>query len=155
MRRTLLAVGSLRPAFRAACDEYLRRLARLAPLDEREVRQAGKAGNVAAQRAEEGKRLLDAIPDGAAVVLLDHAGTAWTSEALAAQLERWQLAGQDRLFVVGGAVGVSPPVRRRADQVWSLGPLTFPHELARVIVVEQLYRAATLLRGLPYHKGEA
>ncbi len=154
MRRTLLAVGSLRPAFRAACDDYLRRLARLAPLDEREVREAGKAGNVVAQRAQEGKRLLGAIPDGAVVVLLDQAGTAWSSEALAAQLERWQGAGRDRVFIVGGAVGVSAVVRRRAEQAWSLGPLTFPHELARVIVVEQLYRAATIVRGLPYHKGE-
>ncbi len=153
MRLTLLAVGGLRPAFRAACDEYLRRLTRLAPLDEREVREAGKAGNVAAQRNEEGRRLLDAVPETAAVVLLDHDGTAWSSEELAAQLEQWRLAGRDRVFIIGGAVGVSAAVRRRAGTVWSLGPLTYPHELARVIVAEQLYRAATILRGMPYHKG--
>jgi 23S rRNA (pseudouridine1915-N3)-methyltransferase len=153
MRLLLLAVGRLRPAFRAACDDYLRRLARLAPVDEREVREAGRAGNAIAQREAEGKRLLEAIADGAEVVLLDPGGRAWSSETLAANLERWRADGRDRVFVIGGALGVSEAVRARADRTWSLGPLTLPHELARVVVVEQLYRAATILRGMPYHKG--
>lgn len=154
MRCYLIAVGKLRPALREVCDDYLRRLGRHLPVEEREVREAGRAGSPARQRAEEGRRLLDALPTTADVVLLDVGGTAWTSEILSVQLAGWRLAARDRAFVLGGAVGVSDAVRARATVRWSLGPLTLPHELARVVVVEQLYRAGTILRGEPYHRGE-
>ena len=154
MQLHLLAVGKLRPAYREACDEYLRRLRRVIPVIEREVREAGRAGNVSAQRVEEGKRLLDALPDDTDVTLLDLDGAGWSSEQVAEQLQRWRLDGRDHALIIGGAVGVSPAVRDRANTRWSLGPLTLPHELARVVVTEQLYRAATILRGEPYHKGE-
>lgn len=153
MELVLLAVGKLRPAFREACDDYLRRLGRVVPVREREVREAGRAGSVTRQRAEEGARLLDAVPPGGSMTLLDLEGTPWTSEQLAGRLDAWRQAGRDRAVVIGGAVGVDPAVRARADEVWSLGPLTLPHELARVVVAEQLYRAATILQGTPYHKG--
>jgi 23S rRNA (pseudouridine1915-N3)-methyltransferase len=106
------------------------------------------------QRLEEGKRLLDALPEDTDVTLLDLDGAGWSSEQVAEQLQRWRLDGRDHALIIGGAVGVSPAVRDRAATRWSLGPLTLPHELARVVVTEQLYRAATILRGEPYHKGE-
>jgi 23S rRNA (pseudouridine1915-N3)-methyltransferase len=72
---------------------------------------------------------------------------------VAEQLQEWRVRGRDHALVIGGAVGVAPAVRERASSIWSLGPLTLPHELARVVVAEQLYRATTILRGEPYHKG--
>ncbi|HEX3926519.1 MAG TPA: 23S rRNA (pseudouridine(1915)-N(3))-methyltransferase RlmH [Gemmatimonadales bacterium] len=153
MRQVLVAVGKLRPAFREAADDYLRRLARSGSFAEREVREAGRAGSVTRQRDDEGQHLLAAIPEHSGVVLLDLDGERWSSEALAEQVGRWQREARDRTFVLGGAVGVSAAVRDRAECAWSLGPLTLPHELARVVVLEQLYRATTILRGEPYHKG--
>ena len=152
MELLLLAVGKLRPAYRTACDDYLRRLGRFVTVREREVREAGRATDVAAQRAEEGERLLQAVPAGAGVTLLDLEGAAWSSEDVATRLDAWRHAGRHRAVIIGGAVGVAPAVRTRADEVWSLGPLTLPHELARVVVAEQLYRGATILQGTPYHR---
>ncbi|MDX2206617.1 MAG: 23S rRNA (pseudouridine(1915)-N(3))-methyltransferase RlmH [Gemmatimonadales bacterium] len=154
MELHLLAVGKLRPAFRALADDYLRRLARVVSVREQEVREAGRAGSVARQRSEEGARLLAAVPSAASVTLLDIEGRRWSSEEVAQALDRWRLASRDHVVIIGGAVGVDSAVRARADSVWSLGPLTLPHELARVVVVEQLYRATTILQGTPYHKGE-
>ncbi len=154
MRLLIVAVGKLRPALREVCDDYLRRLGRYLPVEEREVREAGRAGSAARQREDEGRRILEALPDSADVVLLDVGGQAWSSEELAEQLNGWRLAARDRAFVIGGAVGVSPDVAARAKVRWSLGTLTLPHELARVVVTEQLYRAGTILRGEPYHRGE-
>lgn len=153
MQLLLLAVGRLRPTLREACDDYLRRTRRVIAVVERELRQAGQGGDSAWQRDEEGQRLLEALPDGMPMVLLDRVGTPWTSEQLAEQMDQWRLAARDRAIVIGGATGVAPAVRQRAERVWSLGPLTLPHELVRVIVAEQLYRATTILQGQPYHKG--
>lgn len=154
MAWSLVAVGKLRPALRDVCDEYLKRLARWVPVVEREVREAGRAGSPALQRAAEGRHLLAAIASGTQVVLLDLDGQQWSSEALAVHVEQWRIDSRPRAVVIGGAAGVSADVRDAAHVTWSLGPLTLPHELARVIVAEQLYRASTILRGEPYHKGD-
>lgn len=153
MQLSLVAVGKLRPALREVCDDYIRRLGRFVKVAEREVREAGRMATSALQRDAEGTRLLDAIAPASAVVLLDLDGKQWSSEELAAQLDAWRLDGRERTIVVGGAAGVSAAVRSTASTHWSLGPLTLPHELARVVVIEQLYRASTILRGEPYHKG--
>ena len=150
----LLAVGRLRAAYREAADEYLRRLARLMPVQEREVREAGRAGNPVAQQREEGRRLTEGSPTGAFTVALTREGTAWSSRALAGQVQRWREGSRPIAFLIGGATGLDPELARSADVRWSLGPLTLPHELARVVVLEQLYRAATILAGQPYHKGK-
>lgn len=149
----LLAVGKLRPAYRELCDDYLRRVQRFIAVREVEVKEAGRAGTVALQQRKEGQALLEQVPEGAEVVLLELDGVGWSSETLAVRLDGWRQGHRDRALVIGGAVGVSDKVRARADLRWSLGPLTLPHELVRVLVAEQLYRAATILRGEPYHKG--
>lgn len=153
MTLLVLAVGRLRAAYREACDDYLRRLGRYARVEEAEVREASRAPTVAAQRDHEGERLRARLPTGSTVVALTREGSAWTSEELARRLDGWRVAARPLAFVLGGSHGLSPAFLASAGVRWSLGPLTLPHELARVVVVEQLYRAFTLLRGEPYHKG--
>jgi 23S rRNA (pseudouridine1915-N3)-methyltransferase len=150
---TLAAVGKLRPYYRQAADDYIRRLKRYATIREQEVREATKAPNAAAQRAEEAARLETKIAEGSTVVALGREGIGWNSRELARQLERWLLAARPLGLVIGGSEGLDPGLLARANVRWSLGPLTLPHELARVLVLEQLYRAFTILRGEPYHKG--
>jgi 23S rRNA (pseudouridine1915-N3)-methyltransferase len=149
----IVAVGKLRPYYRQAADDYIRRLRRYAHVLEQEVREASRAPNTAVQRAEEAARLEVKIPDRTTVVALAREGVGWSSRELARQLEGWLLQGRPLAFVIGGSSGLNSSVIARASARWSLGPLTFPHELARVILCEQLYRAFTILRGEPYHKG--
>ena len=155
MNLHLLAVGKLRPAFREAADEYVRRLRRFARLEEREIREAGRSGNATAQRREETKRLAAAVPDSARVIALTRGGDGWSSTELARQMGRWRTESRPLAFVIGGAEGLAAEFVSSADSRWSLGALTLPHELARVIVLEQLYRGFTILAGTPYHKGPA
>lgn len=154
MPTLLLVVGRLRPTFRTACDDYLRRLRRFGGgVVEREVREAGRAATPELRRREESARLGAAVPQGGTVIALHREGFAWSSRDLARQLDRWLLAPQPVTLLIGGAFGLDPGLLGRAHASWSLGPLTFPHELTRVIVLEQWYRAWTILRGQPYHKG--
>jgi 23S rRNA (pseudouridine1915-N3)-methyltransferase len=148
----LLAVGRLRPYYRAACDDYLRRLSRYARLSEREVKETSAATAAVGQRTDDAA-LLAKVPERATLVALTRGGTAWSSQDLARRVDRWRSAGKPLVVVVGGSWGLGPAVLEQADARWSLGPLTLPHELARVVVLEQLYRAFTMLEGHPYHKG--
>lgn len=150
---TLAAVGKLRPYYRQAADEYVRRLKRYATIREHEVREASRAPTAGAQRSEEAARLETKIPDEGMVVALAREGAGWNSRELARQLDRWLLAARPLAVVIGGSQGLDPSLLARASVRWSLGPLTLPHELARVVALEQLYRAFTILRGEPYHKG--
>ncbi|TFG44656.1 MAG: 23S rRNA (pseudouridine(1915)-N(3))-methyltransferase RlmH [Gemmatimonadales bacterium] len=153
MELWLLAVGKLRPAYREACDDYLRRLGRRAKVHEVEVREAARAPTRAAQQADEAARLRARLPPRARVVALARDGTGWTSTDLARHVGTWETEGRPLAFLIGGSTGLDPHLVTEADARWSLGPLTLPHELARVVVAEQLYRAGTILRGEPYHKG--
>ena len=153
MRLVVVAVGRLRPYYREAADDYGRRLRRFADLQEREVKEASRAGSPERQRAAEGERLLGQVPDRAAMVALARQGTPWTSPDVARHLERWAALGVPVAFLLGGSHGLDPSLIERADAVWGLGPMTLPHELARVVVYEQLYRGFTILQGMPYHKG--
>jgi 23S rRNA (pseudouridine1915-N3)-methyltransferase len=153
MDLVILAVGRLRPSYREACDDYLRRLSRYAKVKEVEVREASRASTVEAQREEETGRLLARAPGGATVVALAREGSAWTSEELARRMEGWRMAARPLAFLIGGSRGLASGLLASAAARWSLGPLTLPHELARVLVTEQLYRAFTIIRGEPYHKG--
>lgn len=152
MRLTLLAVGHLRPAFREAADDYLRRLGRYVTVNEVEVREAGKAANAGEARRKEAARLREHLPQGGHVLALDREGPAHTSEDLARRLAQWRNASRPLVVLIGGSDGLDPALRDECHERWSLGPLTLPHELARVVACEQLYRGFTILRGERYHK---
>jgi len=154
MRLRLVWVGKTRSAhLRALAEEYLGRLGRFAKYEVVEVRESAAADERACIE-EEGRRIQSALPPDAMAILLDVGGPkSWSSEGLAAQIEEWQSRSvKEVAFVVGGHLGVSEEVRRRADVRWSLSPLTLTHEMARVLLAEQLYRAFTIIRGLPYQK---
>ena len=151
MRACLIAVGERMPAWvNDGFGEYAKRLTRELPLQLVEV--SAKSRDPARATAAEGQALLAAIPKNAHVVVLDGRGKPWSSEELAEQLGRWRMLGKDIAFVIGGADGLDSAVLERADQRWSLGPLTLPHPLVRIVVAEQLYRAASLLSHHPYHR---
>lgn len=152
MQLTLVAVGKLRPVFRAAADEYLGRLTRYGRIAEIEVREAGKAPNAEEGCRQEGARLRERIGAGSHLVALDRDGTPWSSEKLAVRLDQWRLAARPVTLLIGGSHGLDPALLASCNERWSLGPLTLPHELARVVVCEQLYRAWTILHHEPYHK---
>lgn len=154
MRIRCLVVGRPRDSATAALhDRYATRLRRLGveyePAWVPEVRPGAQFSDRHVRERE--ARLLDErLAERGALVALDGRGQAVTSEQLARRLGGF--GRRETTFVVGGPLGLDRAILDRADWVWSLSPLTFPHELVRVIVVEQLYRAMTLLRGLPYHK---
>ena len=153
MDLVVLAVGRLRPALREVADDYLRRLARYAGAREIEIREASRAPTIPALRGEEAGRLASSMPVGSRMVALARDGQGWTSAELARRLDEWRIAARPVAFVIGGSHGLAAALLERAERRWSLGPVTLPHELARVVVLEQLYRAFTILRGEPYHKG--
>lgn len=153
MHLSLIAVGRLRPAFRELADEYLKRSRRYWRFEEREVREAGRAPTNAVRRREEADRLRRMLPEHAFAVALARRGESWSSEDLARQLQRWREANRHPVFLVGSATGLAADLLDEAGALWSLGPMTLPHELARVVVLEQLYRAGTILHRHPYHKG--
>ena len=152
MRASLIAVGERMPAWVAdGFAEYAKRLSRELPLQLVEI--STKSRDPARVTADEGAALLAAVDKGAHVVALDGRGKSWSSEELAAQLSRWRMLGKDLAFLIGGPDGLAPAVLERADQRWSLGPLTLPHPLVRIVVAEQLYRAVSQLANHPYHRG--
>jgi 23S rRNA (pseudouridine1915-N3)-methyltransferase len=151
----VIAVGRLRDAaLAAACDDYVRRARRGLRIEVREVREAGRRGTTpAAAMAIEAERLRAAVPRGARSVALTRSGRALSSTELARVVRRWREDARDVALLLGGADGLSDHLLAGCELRLSLSRLTFPHELARVIVCEQLYRAVTILQGEPYHKG--
>lgn len=155
MRLHLCAVGRLRAGpERDLVDDYLQRLDRtgralgLGPAAEHEVEDR-KGGGMAAEAA----LLSRTIPEGAALCVLDERGKTLSSPEFAQTLAQWRDAGrQDAAFVIGGADGIDPSLRGRADLAISFGRMVWPHMLVRVMLAEQLYRAATILAGSPYHR---
>ena len=136
---------------RSLAEEYLKRLSRFTRCEVTEVKEA-RTRDAAAQ-GKESLRLLEAIGDPAVAVLLDLNGRELSSPELAAQVQRWENDGTKEVaIVIGGPEGVSQAVQARANMRWRLTPLTLTHEMARVLVVEQLYRAYAINRGLPYQK---
>ena len=136
---------------RALVAEYLQRLTHFARCEVIETRE-GAASDLAGIEKESG-RILDAIPARSQMVLLDVNGRDWSSPELAAQVERWENDSvKEVAIVIGGPNGVSAEVVARAQVKWRLSRLTLTHEMARVVCVEQLYRAYTINRGLPYQK---
>ena len=155
MRARLIAVGERMPAWVAeGFAEYRKRLSYELPLELVEIKLGtrGKGRDPARAIAEEGAAVRAALPKDAHIVALDNRGSAWSSEQLAAELKRWRMEGRDLALLIGGPDGHAADVFALAHQRWSLGPLTLPHMLVRLVVAEQLYRAATMLAGHPYHR---
>jgi 23S rRNA (pseudouridine1915-N3)-methyltransferase len=139
MRYHVVAVGRMRDAaLRAACDAYLRRVRRYTRVEVVEVRAEA--------------RLARAIPAESRLIALSRGGEAWTSVELARRTADWDMEGRDVALAIGGADGLTAGVLGGAERVWSLSAMTLPHELARVVVLEQLYRAFTIRKGEPYHR---
>jgi 23S rRNA (pseudouridine1915-N3)-methyltransferase len=113
-----------------------------------------RAGSAAARKAEEAKAIRAVLPDGM-LVMLDERGKSVSSDAFANQLGRWRDDGRTAVsFVIGGADGIDPDYVRSADLVLSFSPMVWPHQLVRIMLAEQLYRATTILAGHPYHRGD-
>ncbi len=154
MRLRLIWVGKTKNEHvRALLTDYLQRLGRFCRCEVMELREsAGADDRVVVE--EESKRIAGALRADSVTVLLDVEGRReWSSQELAAQVEIWQLEGKKEIaFIIGGHLGVAPELKAKADMRWSLSRLTLTHEMARVVLVEQLYRAYTILHGLPYQK---
>jgi len=154
MRITLIAVGRLKERhYRDAADEYLKRLTPYASVDVIEVPDRDVTRDETRALAEEGTAILKALPDGAHVVVLEVGGEQRTSEEFSAWIAQGMLQGRSHIaFVIGGAAGLAPEVLFRADGRISLGPMTLPHQLARVVLLEQVYRSFRIMRNEPYHR---
>lgn len=150
----MAAVGKPRDAaLAAAIREYETRAARYWPLEVVAVKEeSARAVSEAVVRRKEGERLLERIPIGARLVLCDPGGEAMDSTTFAAMLQQQRERAQDVVFMIGGAHGIGDVVRERVHRRLALAPWTLPHELARLVLAEQLYRAGTIGRNEPYHK---
>ena len=135
-------------------DEFARRMPPECRLNLIEIPAAKrtKAADIKRLLAQEGERMLEALPKNVLVVALDVSGHRWDTEEVAQQLDAWMYEGRDIALLLGGPEGLAPACRQQAERSWSLSPLTFPHPLVRIIVAEQLYRATTILKHHPYHK---
>jgi len=155
MRIHLIAVGRRMPDWvSAGFEEYRRRMPPECRIELVEIAagQRGKGADLARLQREEGEKMLAVIPKGAEVVALDARGRMVDTGGLAQWLDGWLGGGRDVAMLIGGPEGLAPACRERADRIWSLSPLTFPHPLVRIVVAEQLYRAMSILKGHPYHR---
>lgn len=159
MRITVIAVGKIKERyFTGAVEEYAKRLGRFCRLellevaDEKTPEGASEAQNIQIKERE-GSRILKKLPAGAYVVVLAIDGKMLDSPELSAAMERWKVGGASHVaFVIGGSLGLSEEVLSRADFRLSFSRMTFPHQLMRVILLEQIYRSFMIQSGAPYHK---
>ncbi len=156
MRLVLIAVGAPKtPALAAAIEDYEARISRYFRFESVEIRPERITGarESAAIVDKESQQLLARVPDGLEVIAVDERGIAWSSEELAAYLADLAVLGRPGVaFLIGGPLGLSETLRRSASRVVALSAFTLPHELARLVLSEQIYRAGTIQRGEPYHK---
>ena len=152
MRFRIIWTGKTRDArLRALIEDYAERLSHFVRCEVTELKELGRTDKTGIDK--ETRRISDALRSGSLTVLLDPAGTEWTSHELAAQVKNWEGNGvKEVAFVIGGPNGFGPELLARADKRWSLSRLTLTHEMARVLLLEQLYRAFTIVHGLPYQK---
>lgn len=159
MKLTIVAVGRLKAGpERDLCARYaaridaLSKVVHLGPIAVLEISESS-ARSAAERKAIEGKALVEAVPDAAFIVALDETGRSEPSHRFAERIRQERDSGRrDMVFVIGGADGLAPEVLRTAHVALSFGAMTLPHQIVRVLVLEQLYRAATLLSGHPYHR---
>lgn len=155
MQCLIIAVGTKMPSWcTLACEEYLARIqhAMKCSLIEIPAAKRHKSGNVSQYKEEEAQKILQKISPNHHVVALEVTGSAWSTPQVAHALSSWQQLGKDCVFLIGGPDGLSQKCLERANQKWSLSCLTFPHALARVVLLEQLYRAWSILSNHPYHR---
>jgi 23S rRNA (pseudouridine1915-N3)-methyltransferase len=153
MRLRVIWAGKTRDAhLRALIDDYLKRLSHFTRCEIFEFRESsGSEKKLGIDK--DSKRISDGLREGAVNVLLDPEGIEWSSEQLAKEIQCWQDSGTKEVaFIVGGPNGVSAELSTRASKHWSLSRLTLTHEMTRVVLLEQLYRAYTIIHGLPYQK---
>lgn len=150
MRFHFIWVGKTKdPNWRALQEEYLQRLSHFVKCSVTEIKDKGAHETVEA----EGERILEKVNQSGFVCALDLKGRSIGSRKLAAQISKWQVSGLKEItFIIGGAEGLSSAVVEKADYGLSLSFLTFTHEMARVILLEQLYRSFTIIKGYPYQK---
>lgn len=155
MHIDLICVGQKMPLWvETGFNEYAKRLPPSCRLNLIEIplRKRTKNADLTRLQRQEGEQMLAAIAQGAFVIALDECGQTWNSLQLAKQLAHWMQEYSTCALLVGGPDGLSTKCLQRAQQRWSLSPLTLPHQLVRIIVAEQLYRAWTLLNNHPYHR---
>jgi 23S rRNA (pseudouridine1915-N3)-methyltransferase len=154
VRVRVIAVGRLKEAhWRSAADEYLKRLGVYARVEVTEVADRDLGSDERRALAAEGDDMLRALPASTRVVALDLSGAQRSSEEFASWLDALAGSGaSDVTFLLGGAAGLAPDVLARADETLALGRMTLPHQMARVVLLEQLYRAFRIIRGEPYHR---
>ena len=159
MQVDIVCVGKVKETFfRGALEEYKKRLGRYCKCSEIEVADEKTLDNASDEevrqiKEKEGARLLSKLSDSAYVIALAIEGRGFTSEGFAAELERLAVSGTSHIqFVIGGSLGLSPQVLQRANLLLSFSKMTFPHQLMRVILLEQIYRAYRIQRNEPYHK---
>ncbi len=153
MRLRVIWTGKTRDAhLRALASDYLKRLGPFVKCEISELRES-RSGDKKLDIDKDSRRITDGLHEGAVNVLLDPAGSEWTSHELAGEVKRWQDSGVKEVsFIVGGPNGVSSDLSDRVSKRFSLSRLTLTHEMARVVLLEQLYRAFTIIHGLPYQK---
>ena len=157
MKLRIVAVGHKMPAWiNTGYAEYSQRMPREARIELTELKPAARTGSGATSIQQwldlEARRINAALLPRSYKVVLDERGATLTTAALARRLERWKQDGDDVAFIIGGADGTARALQQEADFLWSLSPLTLPHGLCRILLAEQLYRAASLLAGHPYHR---
>ena len=154
MRLVVAVVGKARnPALGEAIRDYEKRAARYWPLDVHEVREERASGiSVDKVREREGQRLADKVPERAQTIACDIRGRSLDSAQFAELLQTAREHDRDLAFLIGGAFGLPTDLTARSSVKLSLAPWTLPHEIARLVLVEQIYRAGTIVRGEPYHK---
>lgn len=155
MQLLVAAVGQRMPRWvNEAWTEYARRMPPGLRLSLREVALAKRGKNADTKRLAgvESKAIYAAMPKNARIIALDVQGQPWSTEQLAANLESWMAEGRDAGFMIGGPDGIDVDIMQKSDNRWSLGPLTLPHPLVRVVLAEQLYRAWTITQNHPYHR---
>ncbi|MGN1383402.1 MAG: 23S rRNA (pseudouridine(1915)-N(3))-methyltransferase RlmH [Eubacterium sp.] len=159
MNITVICIGKLKESYwRDAVKEYSKRLGSYCSLDIVELKESRLAANPSpadelAVKVKEGEEILSHIRPSSWVVTLEIQGKKLSSEKLAEKIEDWSLEGRsDLVFVIGGSLGLSPDVSKRADFKLSFSDMTFPHQMMRVILLEQIYRSFKIIRHEPYHK---
>lgn len=157
MELRIIAVGSRMPAWvETAYLDYARRLGPECGVSLQEIKSEKRLKHLTVEqvKAREKERIVAALPPGALLGVLDERGRQWDSRQLATRLQAWLQDGRPVALVIGGADGLHDELRQRADFIWSLSPLTLPHALVRIVLIEQIYRAWSIIKNHPYHRGD-